>query len=552
MASKLTKKINSRFNPTLLSGYPVYAAGGYLQLAQQAQGQTAQLGSMMGDFLRNQNPNSRASAILAGGIEGGVSGGGLLGSVMGAFKANQDFKAQQDLQKQQREEFLKKDMISNLPAQHYYTPTFAMGGKMYPDGGEVDAISGAAPKYWQIPITEREDFKGNWLSYQDGGELTDKEYFEKYGKLPSSSSDSSPINLLRKFISKKIYPFESEYGYLGYSSIPKKDILKNVIKGLISTGEKKDLNSLLGTEAQDILNLYLNQPVQDRKNTNLTVSNYRPTKAKEDKTYLTFKDRDKLFRPDNIKTLIKSGETHGYDHNLGQYKIDRGSDEKGKYISIYDKWDLHPLGNDKKSPINWLENIGLSEDQSQGIGKPVEFYDRQYYEQYSPNMDYPKLVEPRHAGNYIPNEEKIIPDFTKKLFKSGGTLTPSKAEIPLKKYGGKISRSEIAKGIKEEMEHTSSKKVSRKTAMDHLKEDPKYYTKLKKAGLADSYAFGGLYNSYANGGNLDNTTVFQGGGSHQENQLGGIPQGTNALVEEGEVRFKDYIFSNRIPYTKKK
>ena len=88
--------------------------------------------------------------------------------------------------------------------------------------------------------------------------------------------------------------------------------------------------------------------------------------------------------------------------------------------------------------------------------------------------------------------------------------------------------------------------------MDHLKEDPKYYTKLKKAGLADSYAGGGLLNSYANGGNLDNTTVFQGGGSHQENQLGGIPQGTNALVEEGEVRFKDYIFSNRIPYTKKK
>ena len=118
--------------------------------------------------------------------------------------------------------------------------------------------------------------------------------------------------------------------------------------------------------------------------------------------------------------------------------------------------------------------------------------------------------------------------------------------------GGKISPSEIAKGTKEEMEHTSSKKVSRKTAMDHLKEDPKYYTKLKKAGLADSYAGGGMLNSYANGGNLDNTTVFQGGGSHQENQLGGIPQGTNALVEEGEVRFKDYIFSNRIPYTKKK
>ena len=195
--------------------------------------------------------------------------------------------------------------------------------------------------------------------------------------------------------------------------------------------------------------------------------------------------------------------------------------------------------------------------------------------------------------------------------------------------GGKISPSEIAKGTKEEMEHTSSKKVSRKTALDHLKEDPKYYTKLKKAGLADSYAGGGLLPSiqpnitnsyvpqlidtrnriyskdatfnknttyfdeaqrldtelerlksikeptnkdlysirqvpklkndlyldqvggYAMGGNLDNTTVYANGGQHENNPIGGIPVGNNALVEQDEVRFNDYIFSNRIPYKKK-
>lgn len=39
---------------------------------------------------------------------------------------------------------------------------------------------------------------------------------------------------------------------------------------------------------------------------------------------------------------------------------------------------------------------------------------------------------------------------------------------------------ELLKGIKVEMEHTTSKEVAREIAMDHLWEDPNYYTNLKK------------------------------------------------------------------------
>jgi hypothetical protein len=38
----------------------------------------------------------------------------------------------------------------------------------------------------------------------------------------------------------------------------------------------------------------------------------------------------------------------------------------------------------------------------------------------------------------------------------------------------------LAKGIKTEMEHTTSKSVAKEIAMDHIYEDPKYYDKLKK------------------------------------------------------------------------
>jgi hypothetical protein len=48
--------------------------------------------------------------------------------------------------------------------------------------------------------------------------------------------------------------------------------------------------------------------------------------------------------------------------------------------------------------------------------------------------------------------------------------------------------SQIKKGIEVEMEHTDDPKVALKIALDHIKEDPKYYDKLIKAGLEETPA----------------------------------------------------------------
>jgi len=48
-----------------------------------------------------------------------------------------------------------------------------------------------------------------------------------------------------------------------------------------------------------------------------------------------------------------------------------------------------------------------------------------------------------------------------------------------------VNRYELEKGIKVEMEHTDSKAKAEEIARDHLAEDPAYYSKLEKAGLAD-------------------------------------------------------------------
>lgn len=77
-------------------------------------------------------------------------------------------------------------------------------------------------------------------------------------------------------------------------------------------------------------------------------------------------------------------------------------------------------------------------------------------------------------------------------------------------------------------------------------------------------AFGGyLNNKKAFGGNLltngavwnNGVTVIGNGGTHEENPMEGVPMGVDGqgvpnLVEEGEVIFNDYVFSNRLSPTK--
>lgn len=71
--------------------------------------------------------------------------------------------------------------------------------------------------------------------------------------------------------------------------------------------------------------------------------------------------------------------------------------------------------------------------------------------------------------------------------------------------------------------------------------------------LANYSAMGG---QIATNGLMSNgITQFNNGGTHEKNPLGGIPQGIGAnglpnLVEEGEVKYRNYIFSNRLKANK--
>lgn len=76
--------------------------------------------------------------------------------------------------------------------------------------------------------------------------------------------------------------------------------------------------------------------------------------------------------------------------------------------------------------------------------------------------------------------------------------------------------------------------------------------KMKYGGFGNYYAYGGdMSGDWSNG-----VTLINNGGTHEQNPYSGVPlgfdvNGTPNLVEEGEVVFNDYVFSNRLKPTKK-
>jgi hypothetical protein len=70
-----------------------------------------------------------------------------------------------------------------------------------------------------------------------------------------------------------------------------------------------------------------------------------------------------------------------------------------------------------------------------------------------------------------------------KLYEAVGLDVPTFTPEQLaKKHGVSIEllRKQLVRGIEVESEHTTDKAIAREIALDHLGEDPNYYSKLKK------------------------------------------------------------------------
>jgi len=77
------------------------------------------------------------------------------------------------------------------------------------------------------------------------------------------------------------------------------------------------------------------------------------------------------------------------------------------------------------------------------------------------------------AGHDVHEAESMVYDMLGSLL-AGGVSAGREIDY---------DRRELALGMEAEKEHTDNEVIARKIALDHLAEDPKYYSKLKRAGL---------------------------------------------------------------------
>jgi len=141
-------------------------------------------------------------------------------------------------------------------------------------------------------------------------------------------------------------------------------------------------------ERQDFLGLMMKG---EQQNNTLPISTTRPTNSKnEEAVYYNSPETEnrikeqlkdpkflEQFSPNDkgiYSTTPSYNRGDGGDNVLGNYTMNLGEDDKGKYVSYYDKWDLDPY----KHRGGALDMISTIAQKAAGV-KPAEAYGRVYY-----------------------------------------------------------------------------------------------------------------------------------------------------------------------------
>ena len=192
-----------------------------------------------------------------------------------------------------------------------------------------------------------------------------------------------------------------------------------------------DENFQYDTERMDLLNMTMNQP---QKFNSIPKAQYKPTMSENpDAEYYR-----SVVTENAIKKQLREGKLDdGYTFLggvLGEYKISKGEDEKGKYYSYYDKWDLNPLDHlyaNKK--IN-----KLVDKVTKAVGvTPPEIYGRVYLD----DLEDEQTIGQKRNQEYINEYRANIKRQEKDYFDTYGVEAPkgifsTNSDYDEKKSGG--------------------------------------------------------------------------------------------------------------------
>lgn len=258
--------------------------------------------------------------------------------------------------------------------------------------------------------------------------------------------------------------------------------------------------------------------------------------------------------------------------HLGTYTL--GIPENNQYISIYDKFDINPFGSGNDEPI--VE-----------IGNPYEYYTR-FYRNEEPDIDnlYKNLSNTKAMGGNLytdlsPNmmnlwnnkqqidQQKVMNQqlslglgnsFNQKMFRAGGPVDPPRSDVSTTAVNNTPDTTNI------QIDPYTQALLNGYTPFEYVNANTQAQIEQARQNAnaaikntvntiyGDRFGEADYNNQYAQGGNIEypqGAQYYANGGTHEENPYGGIQvgvdqQGNPNLVEEGEFRWGDYIFSDRI------
>ena len=304
--------------------------------------------------------------------------------------------------------------IQTLPKDSDYAPD----GSLLPDWDKVKATLN--PKNWGVEdYTDKGDFNVAYSSARKAGKKefmwNNKRFNTNYdgtpqqqlketgitderlgiqGKLenrayktvkPSVYDDDEIGQNIKNFINNRNRFDNSEYSNLSKQLV---EADKNNDLGKVKELLKKidtyngNYSGLDDPYSEDAWRIYLGKPQSENT---FKLSSYTPFISKDkniDYYALPNNFKDELYELYNNK-VIKEGANDEFSFSntlgenaskarvLGNFTVNKGKDDRGEYISYYDKYDLSP-----KLPL-----VGKME-LSNFVGKPFEIYDRIYIKDY--------------------------------------------------------------------------------------------------------------------------------------------------------------------------
>lgn len=269
----------------------------------------------------------------------------------------------------------------------------------YENGGEVNAnddVVRIPPNFVGIGnSTKGFNYNGAW-----GGQ------FEDGGAVKKVLSYTPVIAGAKKLMSNfaenvNAFEYDNALGRIGKNAFLNQKSLRRI--------EDEQNPDQQFKERADLLNLLANKK---QKYNSIPLSEYKPSTSKDKNTqyYKSPSTEDQIQEYINThwtakNILSKEDLPKMRSKALGNMMLDYGTDEKGNYISYYDKWDLNPI---PQTGVNWLDKavdkVVTGVPNALGITNTPEVYGRVYLPEKRNGGELKKLEDLTNFGQIYKNK----------------------------------------------------------------------------------------------------------------------------------------------------